>query len=138
MNFAIAVGVLVEQPISRKENGILNYYFRLGVLSETNNNSSYVLCCAKGRVGANVFMKCKAGTPLVIRGAIAYNKQNKSNYVDVSYVEVLFNSFDKDVQLGIKEFLDIYKPQNALQQVKRIVKEQEKEENEQCSHTESM
>lgn len=138
MNFAIAVGVLVEKPIARKEKDLITYYFRLGVLSETNGNSSYIFCTAKGRLGFKIYSNCKEGTPLVVRGAIAYDRQNKTNYVDVSYVEILFNSFDKDVQMGMKEFLEIYKPQNALQEVRKIVKKQEKEEKELCSHTESM
>ena len=137
MNFAIAVGVLVEKPIVRKINGINITYFRLGVLSETSGNSSYILCSARGKIGFNIFSKCKEGTPLVVRGAIEYNKESKTNYVEASYVEVLFNSFDKEVKMGMKEFLEIYQPANAIKEVKKLIKEQEKEEKK-CLPTESM
>lgn len=142
MNFAIAVGVLIEKPNARRVNGQLRYFFRIGVLSETDGNSSYILCCATGKVGFHIYSRCKEGSPVIVRGAIAYNKESKTNYIDVSYCELLFNSFDKEVQLGLKEFLEIYKPQNTLQEVKKLMKEQEEEmkkkEMEQCSDTESM
>lgn len=143
MNFAIAVGVLIEKPTGRKINGQLYYFFRIGVLSETDGKSSYILCRSTGRVGFSLYSKCKEGSPVIVRGAIAYNRENRTNFIDVSYCELLFNSFNKDVQMGIKEFLEIYKPQNTLQEVKKLMKEQEaerrkKEMEEQCSDTESM
>lgn len=142
MNFAIAVGVFIENPTGKKINNQIYYFFRLGVLSETDGKSSYILCRATKTVGFQIYSKCKEGNPVIVRGAIAYDKQNRTNFVDVYYCELLFNSFNKDIQLGLKEFLDIYKPQTALQEVKKLMKEQEAErkqrEMEQCSDTESM
>ena len=142
MNFAIAVGVLIETPMARRVNNQLRYFFRIGVLSETDGKSAYILCSATGKVGFHIYSKCKEGNPVIVRGAIAYDRQNKTNYIEVTYCELLFNSFNKDVQLGIKEFLEIYQPQNTLQEVKKLIKEQEEEmkqkEMEQCLDTESM
>lgn len=142
MNFAIAVGVLTEKPTGKKINGQLYYFFRLGVLSETNGKSEYILCRATGTVGFQIYSKCHEGNPVIVRGAIAYNRENRTNFIEVTYCELLFNSFNKEIQLGLKEFLEIYKPQNTLQEVKKLMKEQEAErkqrEMEQCSDTESM
>jgi hypothetical protein len=136
MNFAIVVGVLIEKPIVRKSNGSLVAYFRVGVLSEATGNSTYILCSARGKVGQRISTVCKEGTPIVVRGTIEYNKDTKTNFIEATYVEILFNSMSKEVQMGIKEFLEIYKPQDAMKAVKQLMKEQEEEEKK-CMPTES-
>lgn len=139
MNIALCVGVLLEDIRIKQEQGKKVFYFRLGVVDEADGTGQTILCRTDANIGFKIYSKAKEGTPLVIRGHLRYNKQIKGNYVEVSYVEVLYDAFGKDVKMSLKELLDIYQPANMLQEVRKIVKEQEKKEKEQqeCSHSES-
>ncbi|HRF70877.1 MAG TPA: hypothetical protein PKV66_05555 [Candidatus Pelethenecus sp.] len=136
MNIALCVGVLLEDIRIKQEQSKKVFYFRLGVVDEADGTGQTILCRTDANIGFKIYSKAKEGTPLVIRGHLRYNKLIKANYVEVSYVEVLYDAFGKDVKMSLKELLDIYQPANMLQEVRKIVKEQEKKEKEQqeCSH----
>lgn len=140
MNIALCVGVLLENLQIRIEQRNKVFYFRLGVVDEADNTGQTILCRTDSKIGYQIYKKAKEGTPLVIRGHIRYDKIRKSNYIEVSYIEVLYDAFGKDVKMGLKEFLDIYQPSTILAEVRKITKEQEKMEKEKtkCLPTESI
>lgn len=140
MNIALCVGVLLEDIRIKQEQGKKVFYFRLGVVDEADGTGQTILCRTDANIGFKIYSKAKEGTPLVIRGHIRYDKIRKSNYIEVSYVEVLYDAFGKDVKMGLKEFLDIYQPSTILAEVRKITKEQEKMEKEKakCLPTESI
>lgn len=127
MNLYIAVGVIVGKPILQsvgaKDKRVI---FKMATVDEVTNKDIYVNCIASMNVGYNIYTKCNDGSPIVIRGHLGFNKQKNSNYVQVTYVQLLFDSMSKPVQMGLKEFLDIYNPQTIVSNMRELEKEQRK------------
>lgn len=127
MNLAIVIGCMIGKSVLKKEGNYNYVYFRVGTYNESTGEPTYVQCKSKMPVAYIVHTKAQEGTPVSIRGTISYDRVRKTNYLYVTYAQILTPS-EKEATMDLKEFLEIYKPEAVLTEYKKVVKEQEKKD----------
>ena len=136
MNIVIAVGVIVDDPVLKKVNdSFYQVSFQLATIEDDMlaTSPTYLNCIAVGDVGYHIYRKFKKGMPLIIRGRLLYNSLKQSNLVRVLYAMGLKAS-NAEVFMDMDEFLEIYNPEKALNEMQKEIKESKMKKNDNCNN----
>lgn len=125
MNIAIFVGVMLEKPVMSDRNATFAT-FRMASIEEGQTEAVYFNCIATGSMCYKLYSLGETGKCFLMRGRILYNKEKKSNYIEVTMYMDLTPSTPL-VPLSINEFLDIYKPDKILENLRDTERQQRKE-----------